>query len=179
MCLPRRRLFIPALGVVIQRIAFFLLRSRNWLCFLLHRLRHQRERAELRPPPLKQLHAFPLGLLQRPPFSHPLPFRVHLALPPLLHLLLLLLLPQHLVRHLLLLLLTVALLFSHSLVRGRPSSWIRVPPLRIHLPRFPSLKMCTWYNSCSIAISQEVPSRHIRASKSSLLRFVCFLLAFI
>jgi hypothetical protein len=86
-----------------------------------------------------------------------------------------LLLPQHLVHKLLLHLLTVAPLFSLCLARGRPPSWIRLPPLLSRLTRFPSSKMWTWFNSCSIPRLPEVPSPHIRASKSSLPKFVSFL----
>ena len=73
----------------------------------------------------------------------------------------------------------MALVFSPCLARGRPPSWIRVPPLRSRLPRLPSSKMWTLCNSCWILTLREVPSRHTHASKNSMLRFICFPLALI
>ena len=133
----------------------------------------QRERREQRIPPLKPLPKLSLGLLQRPPFNHSPSYRVHLALPPLFHQLPPLVLPQPFV-HKLLLLLTVAVLFSPCLARGRPPSWIRVPPLRSRLPHLPSSKMWRWCNSCWILSLQEFPSQHISTSKSSLPKFIYF-----
>ena len=137
LCLGKKNLFSPALWVVFPKSTLSPLRSPTSLSFFLLRLRHQRKRAEQIIPPLKPLPKLSLGPLQRPPFSHPPSYGVHLALPPLLHQLSPLILPRPFLHKLFLFLLTVALLFSPCLARRRPPSWIQVPPLRSRLPRLP------------------------------------------
>ena len=44
-----------------------------------------KKRVEQRMTPFKPLYKLSLGLLQRPPFSHPPSYGVHLAFLPLLH----------------------------------------------------------------------------------------------
>ncbi len=175
----KRSLYLIALLLVLPRTTLSPLKSPTPLKFPLLRLRYQRERVEQRRLSLKPLPKLSLGVVQSLPLSHPPFHTVHLSLPRFLHRLHPPVLPRLFLHNLMLLLLRVALLFSPCLARGRPPSWIRVPPLRSRLPRLPSSKMWTWCNSCSIPRLQEVPSRHIRASKSSLPRFVCFPLALI
>ena len=103
-------------------IALSPLRSPTSLSFLLLPPKHEKEKTKLRIPPLQPLPTLSFGLLQRPLFSHPPSYGIYLALPPLLHQLTPLVLPQPFVHKLLLLILTVALLFSPCLARGRPPS---------------------------------------------------------
>jgi hypothetical protein len=100
-----------------------------------------KRKTEQRRPPFKHFPKFSLGLLRRPRLSHPSSYTVHLSLPPLLPLFPPLLLHLHFVHNLLTFHFTVALFSSPCLARGRPLSWIPVPPLRMPLTRFSSLKM--------------------------------------
>jgi hypothetical protein len=162
----KKNIFLLAWRVVLRKITFSLLKSPTLLSFVLLRPKHQRERVEQRIPPLKPLPALSLGMLQRPMSSHPPSYGVHLTLSPLLHQLPSLVLPQPFVHKLLLLLLTVAFFFSLCFARGRPPSWIRVPPLRSRLTRLPSSKIWTWCNTCWILSLKKVPTKHIHASRS-------------